>query len=266
MIALLMFDSDWVVIEFVGIWLWVILPSRRKLGILACGRALAWLGDAVSMTEVARRLQVSHSVIQRLQGWFRATGRVTEQPPSGRPRCTSTQDDHFLYLSTLRDRSIASTTLRRQLMSVVHVNVSPSTIHSRLHEAGLHSRSAEVRNPLTLPHCRALQCGDGAICTGAGSSCPESSPQMSLVSPLPSTTAGHASGAGSESASFETLFGNRMLWRRTNNGVGRPPPQRHNTPLHHPGLPNRRTLQGRDCEPPHLTCSAGHGKRRHSAA
>ena len=159
------------------------------------------------MTEVARRLQVSHSVIQRLQGWFRATGRVTEQPPSGRPRCTSTQDDHFLYLSTLRDRLIASTTLRRQLMSVVHVNVSPLTIRSRLHEAGLDSRSAAVRNPLTLAHFRALQRGDGAICAGPGSSCPESSLQMSLASLLPSTTAGHASGAGSESTSLETLYG-----------------------------------------------------------
>ena len=107
------------------------------------------------MTEVARRLQASHSVIQRLQERFRATGRVTEQPPSGRPRCTSRQDDRFLYLSTLRDRSITSTTLRRQLMSVVHVNVSPLTIRSRLHEAGLDSRSAAVRNPLTLAHFRA---------------------------------------------------------------------------------------------------------------
>ena len=123
--------------------------SRRKLSIQDRGRALAWLGDAVSMTEVARRLQVSHSVIQRLQGWFRATGRVTEQPPSGHPRCTSTQDDRFLYLSTLRDRSITSTMLRRQLMSVVHVNVSPSTIHSRLHETGLHSRRAAVKSPST---------------------------------------------------------------------------------------------------------------------
>ena len=77
MLTLLMFDSDWAGINFVGIWLWVILPSRRKLSIQDRGRALAWLNDAVSMTEVARRLQVSHSVIQRLQGRFRATGRVT---------------------------------------------------------------------------------------------------------------------------------------------------------------------------------------------
>ena len=97
---------------------------------------------------------------KRLQERFRATGRATEQPRSGRPRCTSTQDDRFLYLSTPRDRSITSTTLRRQLMNAVYVNVSASTILSRLHEAGLRSRSTVVRSPLTPAHCctRAAWC------------------------------------------------------------------------------------------------------------
>ena len=47
------------------------MPPRHKLSNLDRGFALAWLNDGVSMREVARRLHVSYSVIQRLQERFR---------------------------------------------------------------------------------------------------------------------------------------------------------------------------------------------------
>ena len=94
-----------------------------------------WLNDGVSMPEVARRLQVSNSVIQQLQEQFHATGNATEHPRYGRPGCTSRQDDRFLRISSMRERMIISTMLRCQLMNVVHVNVNASTIGSRLDEA-----------------------------------------------------------------------------------------------------------------------------------
>ena len=124
------------------------------------------------------------TVIHRLQERFHATGRATERPRSGRPRCTSRQDWRSFP---------ASTTLKRQLMNAVHVNVSASTIRSRLHEAGrseLKERSSQTSlDSGSLPR--------PCICAGRGSSDPL----------LPSTTAGDASGAGSESASFEARFG-----------------------------------------------------------
>ena len=42
------------------------------------------------------------------------------------------------------------------------------------------------------------------------------------------------------------------------------PPQWQNATLRHSGLPNWPTLQGRDCVPPHPTCSASHGTRCHT--
>ena len=131
------------------------MPPRRLLTPVEQGRALAWLDDGISGREVGRRLRVSHSVIQRLLARFQQTGRVERRPSSGRPRCTSRQDDRFLHMAALRDRTVTSTTLRRRLMQAVHVNVSRSTICRRLRAVGLASRRPAVRTPLTPGHRRA---------------------------------------------------------------------------------------------------------------
>ena len=123
-ITLFMFDSVWAGVKY----RWNLAldnhATRRKLSILDRGRALARLNDGVSMREVARRMQVSHSDIQRLQERFRATGSATDQPRFGRPCCSSRQDDRLLRISTLRDQSITPITLRCQLMNAASVNVS----------------------------------------------------------------------------------------------------------------------------------------------
>ena len=47
------------------------------------GMAVAWLQEGVGMREVGRRLQVTHSVMQRLRDRFNNTGSVLEprNPP-----------------------------------------------------------------------------------------------------------------------------------------------------------------------------------------
>ena len=65
------------------------MPARTKLSTLDRGRALGWLQDGISGRGVARRLGMSHSVIQRLQARFQVTGSADERPRSGRPRCTT---------------------------------------------------------------------------------------------------------------------------------------------------------------------------------
>ena len=42
-----MFDSDGVALNFVGIWLWIVMPPRRKLSILDRGLVLAWSNHGV---------------------------------------------------------------------------------------------------------------------------------------------------------------------------------------------------------------------------
>ena len=105
--------------------------------------------------EVARRLDVSHSVIQRLFERFLATGSTAPRPRSGRPRATDRHDDNFLRLTALRRRSITAEALRQQLRDATHVTVCQQTIRNRLREAGLTSRQSAVCIPLTAVHRQA---------------------------------------------------------------------------------------------------------------
>lgn len=128
------------------------MPPRRRMSEVDRGRAIAWLQDGIAVREVARRLEVSHSVIVRLQERFRTTGSVRERRRSGRPRATTERQDHFITLSALRERTATANTIRRQLHASSNTNVSDQTIRNRLHEANLRSRRAAVRPILTPAH------------------------------------------------------------------------------------------------------------------
>ena len=131
------------------------MVARRKLTAVDRGRALGWVQDGVSQREVARRLRVSLSVIQRLLQRFQATGNTEERPRSGRPRSTNQRDDRSLRFAALRERTITATRLRQQLRQAANVNVSVQTIRNRLHEFNLRSRRSAVRLPLTPAHRQA---------------------------------------------------------------------------------------------------------------
>ena len=131
------------------------MPPRRSLDTSQRMRAIAWVESGLSVREVARRLAVSHSTIQRILERFQATGSVEDRHRPGRPRCTNRHDDRYLLLSALRHRTVTCSTLRCQLRQTVNVNVSQSTIRRRLHEFGLAARRPAVRIPLTPAHRRA---------------------------------------------------------------------------------------------------------------
>lgn len=125
------------------------MPPRRKLSQSDRGRALAWIQDGVSICEVARRLNVSHSVIWRLRQRFQTTGHVEERARSGRPRSTTNREDRFIIRQALQTRTATANTIRRQLRAATHTNVSVQTVRNRLHSQGLHSRRPVVRPRLT---------------------------------------------------------------------------------------------------------------------
>lgn len=131
------------------------MPPRQRLATVDCGRAIGWLEDGISGREVARRLGVSHSVIQRLHERFQATGSADARPRSGRPRVTTRRQDRYLQLSALRDRAVTSRTLRSNLRTAVNVTISRDTVRRRLHETELHSRVPAICLPLTPRHRRA---------------------------------------------------------------------------------------------------------------
>ena len=125
------------------------MPARRRMTAEHQGRALALLDEGIGVREVSRRLQVSHSTIQRLRDRFNATGSIQERRHTGRPRATTRQQDRSLVLGALRDRASSAVTLRGHLRAATGANVSSSTVRRRLREAGLRSRRPAVRPVLS---------------------------------------------------------------------------------------------------------------------
>lgn len=136
------------------------IPPRRKSSEFDRGRAIAWLQDGVSKREATRRLQVSYSVIVRLNERLRATGRVQERPRSGRPKKTTNREYRFLERQALQTRTACSSIIQRQLRVATHTNISRTTVRKRLHCFGIRPRRPAKRSRLT-PADRAAR---GAFC------------------------------------------------------------------------------------------------------
>jgi transposase len=128
------------------------MPPRRKLSTQDLGHALGWLQDGISRRNVARRLKVSHSAIQRFHQRFQDPGRVEERPRSGWPRISTRQDNRYLMLTALHSSNITETTLRQELRRMTSIHASFQTIWGRLHNINLRSESPAVRVLLTRRH------------------------------------------------------------------------------------------------------------------
>ena len=100
-------------------------------------------------SEVARRLQVSISVIVRLIQRYTATGRVQERRRSSRAKKTNPREDRLIE-QALETRTASSSIIRRHVK--VAANISQQTIGNRLHGFDLRSRRPAVRPRLTPTH------------------------------------------------------------------------------------------------------------------
>ena len=104
------------------------MPPRRKLSNFDWARAVAWFQDGVTKREVARRLQVSISVIVRLIQCYIATGRVQKRRRSGRPKKTNPREDRLIEHQALQTRTASSSIIRRHVRVAANINISQQTI------------------------------------------------------------------------------------------------------------------------------------------
>ena len=128
------------------------IASRQKLSNFDRARAVAWFQDGVTKREVARRLQVSISVIVRLIQRYTATGSVQERRRSGRPKKTNPREDRLIERQALQTRTASSSIIRRHVRVAANIYISQQTIRNRLHGFNLRSRRPAVRPRLTPAH------------------------------------------------------------------------------------------------------------------
>ncbi|GFW61751.1 paired domain-containing protein [Trichonephila clavipes] len=81
------------------------MSQRRRLPNSLRWRAVGWMEMGLSQADVARRLNVSRSVVQRLWDQYQSEDSVSRRPVPGRPRATIPAEDRFLALSARRRRT-----------------------------------------------------------------------------------------------------------------------------------------------------------------
>ncbi|GFX72285.1 transposable element Tcb2 transposase [Trichonephila clavipes] len=98
------------------------MSQRRRLPNSLRWRAVGWMEIGLSQADVARRLNVSRSVVQRLWNQYQSEDSVSRRPVPGRPQATTPAED------------------RRR--------ISATTVRNRLRNAGLYARRPVVCVPL----------------------------------------------------------------------------------------------------------------------
>ena len=95
---------------------------------------------------ISERMHVS--TIERLVRRLRKTGRVADQPRSGRPRVTSQRQDRAIRLAHLRNRHLTATETAVDTVGSHNRRIHPKTVRNRLRDFGLRIRRPNVGLPL----------------------------------------------------------------------------------------------------------------------
>ena len=105
--------------------------------------------EGYSMREIAKKLRISYNAVY--YSLHRTVQTVSNQNRrrSGRPRCTTEQEDKYIRVSSLRNRRLTSPQLAASLNSTRKTPVSASVM-KRLWDAGLLGRVAKKKPNLRL--------------------------------------------------------------------------------------------------------------------
>ncbi|GFW56618.1 transposable element Tc3 transposase [Trichonephila clavipes] len=120
------------------------MSQRRRLPNSLRWRAVGWMEMGLSQADVARRLNVSRSVVQRLWDQYQSKDSVSRRPVPGRPRATTPAKDRFLALSARRRRTTTVLQLVADHFQASGRRISATTVRNHLHNAGLYARRPVV--------------------------------------------------------------------------------------------------------------------------
>ena len=113
------------------------------------------------MREIAKKLKISYNSLYYSLHRSVQTGSNQNIKRSGRPRCTTEQEDKYIRVSSFRNRRLTSPQLAASLNSTRKTPVSTSTVKRRLRDAGLLGRVAKKKPYLRLANKnKRLRCTD----------------------------------------------------------------------------------------------------------
>ncbi|GFV54084.1 transposable element Tcb2 transposase [Trichonephila clavipes] len=117
--------------------------TRRIIGKLEEGR---------SVTSVAAKFGIAHSIVSRLWRQFKTTGTAIREFSSCHPRGITPADDRYIVLQAKRNRQQTAGAIARHTTQATGRPISHFTVARRLHGGGLFARRLVRRVPLTPAH------------------------------------------------------------------------------------------------------------------
>ncbi|CDQ89966.1 unnamed protein product [Oncorhynchus mykiss] len=93
--------------------------------------------EGYSMREIAKKLMIWYNAVYYLVHRIAQTGPNQNRKRSGRPRCTTEEEDKYIRVSSLRNRCLTRPQLAASLNSTRKTPVSTSTVKRQLWDAGL---------------------------------------------------------------------------------------------------------------------------------
>ncbi|GFV74821.1 HTH_Tnp_Tc3_2 domain-containing protein [Trichonephila clavipes] len=116
------------------------MSQRRRLPTLLRWRAVGWMEMGLSQADVARRLNVSRSVVQRLWDQYQSEDSVSRRPVPGRSRATTPAEDRFQLFRHEGEEPLLCRSSLQTTFQASGRRISATTVRNRLHNAGLYAR------------------------------------------------------------------------------------------------------------------------------
>ena len=130
------------------------MARKRELSSETRQSILVLRNEGYSMREIAKTLKISYNGVYYSLQRTAQTGSNQSRKRSGRPRCTTEQEDKYIRVSSLRNRRLTGPQLASSLNSTRKTPVSTSTVKRRLRDSGLQGRVAKKKPYLRLANKR----------------------------------------------------------------------------------------------------------------
>ena len=111
------------------------------------GQIIALNYEGLSQRKIAERVGVSKGAVQRMLERYEETKSYAAKRRSGRPRCTSSQEDQFIKITSLHSKTASADNIKSVINNTQEKAISKTTVRRRLAESGLNGILA-VSKPL----------------------------------------------------------------------------------------------------------------------
>ncbi|GFU96265.1 transposable element Tcb1 transposase [Trichonephila clavipes] len=120
------------------------MSSRHHIDDFMRGQIIGKIEEGRKITDVARELDIAHSVVSRLWKSFKTTGMCSRRHGGGRDRSTTPVEDRYIVLSAKRNRRTAAQQVANQFLAASGKQISRNTVARRLRGGGLYARRPVV--------------------------------------------------------------------------------------------------------------------------